>query len=279
MCWWLNPSFPHSWYDFGTGYAINSLANSIFGDALLGQFLIRLIGFAVAKVTVKNEPSERLAEQALRSADPDYLPWRVVHISKVWVIVLLSYPIIPLVLPITIGYHLLAFLVDRINILRLLEPIPPTTGLCMRFIVCALLPVCLVVGQVVGFIGFWNLAAAFGDPDPLSTNGPLLFHAAFASLLALVLVFEILVVQRAIALEHGLMTPTQLLLAATFGSDDAFAISSGAEPYDATVEADLGSHIKDGDIKRLYAPRPTDVLLQTASDFRLRDLGRPSEVL
>ena len=66
------------------------------------------------------------------------------------------------------------------------------------------------------------------------------------------------VVQRAIALEHGLMTPTQLLLAATFGSDDAFAISSGAEPYDAAIEADLGLHIKDGDIKRLYAPRPTD---------------------
>ena len=45
------------------------------------------------------------------------------------------------------------------------------------------------------------------------------------------------------------------------------------EPYDAAVEADLGSHIKDRDIKRLYAPRPTDVLLQTSHDFRMQDIG------
>jgi len=259
-------------YDFGTGYAINSLANSIFGDALLGQFLLRLIGFGVARLTVKNEPSERLAEQTLRSADPDYLPWRIVHLSKVWVIALLSFPIIPLVLPITIGYHLLAFIVDRINILRLVEPIPPTTGLCMRFIVCALLPVAVIAGQAVGLIGFYNLEQSFvAEGESVWRRGPILFHCVFYAIFTATFAFEILVVQRAIALEHSLMTPAQLLLSATFGSDEAFAITTSAEPFSASVEADLGSHIKDDDFKRLYAPRPTDVLLQS-QDFRLQDI-------
>ena len=86
LCWWLNPRWKHfgSWYDFGAGLAFNSLVNSFIGDTLFSSFVARLLGLALARRAARNLPTQRLMDEACRSREPNYLPWRIVHMVKAW---------------------------------------------------------------------------------------------------------------------------------------------------------------------------------------------------
>lgn len=70
--------------DFGAGLAFNSLVNAFIGDALLNNFVIRLIGRIVSRLLASRAPTQAVMDEAVRSRDPAYLPWRIVHLVKAW---------------------------------------------------------------------------------------------------------------------------------------------------------------------------------------------------
>merc|ERR1740130_2251111 len=114
---------PHSasfgtWYDFGAGNGVNAIVNAFIGDAFLNSFAFRHIGNWVARTkTAKNEPTQHLMDEAVRSHDQYYLPWRIVHLVKVWSILVVFWPLIPLVGAPALAYFLISFIVDRRNML------------------------------------------------------------------------------------------------------------------------------------------------------------------
>ena len=54
------------------------------GDALLNNFLIPMIGRLAGRHKAKSEPTQYLMDEACRSRNPAYLPWRMIHLVKAW---------------------------------------------------------------------------------------------------------------------------------------------------------------------------------------------------
>ena len=64
----------------------------------------------------------------------------MVHLVKVRTFALVLWPVVPLVGVPALVYYLVAFLINRPNMLRLIEPLPPSSGLPMRFVLGVLMP-------------------------------------------------------------------------------------------------------------------------------------------
>lgn len=250
LCWWLNPHFRTlgSWYDFGAGLAFNTLVNSFIGDTLLNSGIMQFIGRNVARFTAKKQPTQYLMDEAVRFKAPDYVPWRIVHLTKAWYFAVILMPVVPFAIMPLVVYHLLAFIVDRYNLLCALEPVPPSSGLCMRFVVTHALPLVVPLHFIVGFLGYWNaLYCGNRAPNGVAFEGcvrqhghqadsadsgymELYIYGTVGVVLNAYLFVEIFVLQRRQALKLGLMTPWEVFKAG-FQNDRGFGYASGAEPY------------------------------------------------
>jgi len=268
LCWWSNPYiYPQneedgSWYDFGAGLGVNPTVNSFIGDAVLTSLALPLLGGWIQQQLAKRQPTQHLMDQAVRTRDQHYLPVRIVHLVKVWTFHLLLMPLVPFIAVPTLAYYLLSVLVDRIRMLRLLEPPPPTAGLCMRFVVQIMMPAVLPLHIAIGTIGYVALYRVKG-PDGTNSSSDLLpiaealsdpriiAYLAFGLTLLAAVLYNMFVRQRAIALRRKLMTPWQVFLAA-FKSDEGFAISSTVEPL-RYMEGSL-DHMKNDEVRSLYTP-------------------------
>ena len=173
VCWWINPNLPSeregSWYDFGAGFGVNAIVNCLIGDALLNSFGARhLVGLATRSFFAQNEPTQHLMDQAVRSRDPYYLPWRIVHLIKVWFFAVVLWPLVPLVGLPAIAYYFLSFLIDRANMLTLLEPSPPSSGLLMRYVLSVMMPGAIPIHLVVAIIGYVDKSMSSHREQPFA---------------------------------------------------------------------------------------------------------------
>jgi len=185
-------------------------------------------------------------------------------------------PVIPFVALPLLCYFVISFAADRINMLSFLEPLPPSSGLCMRFTLTVLLPLSVPTHFVVGIIGYANCAhgvynhhrANLLRSDKLQqeqdssfglvfNSAPVIAYIVFAVLCTLYFMFEIMVNQRRIAIRRGLMTPLQVFLAA-FVNDEGFFCSSAAEPYPDVDTALEDAGFSEEQIAALYAAPQDD---------------------
>ena len=242
--------------------------NAFIGDAFINSFAARHLAlYAQRRWFAKKEPTQHLMDEAVRSRAPHYLPWRMVHLVKVWTFALVLWPVVPLVGVPALVYYLVAFLVDRPNMLRLIEPLPPSSGLCMRFVLGVLMPAVIPVHLAVGVVSYTSkLRTEEGTSlgSALADAKVLFYILGGAALIAGMLV-EIFRNQRAIAIRRGLMTPWEVFCAA-FKSDVGFTISSAAEPLHDDVECSL-AELSDVQLRTLYQPP----LIARESDAALRD--------
>ena len=239
LCWWLNPRFRSlgSWYDYGAGLAFNTLVNSFICDTGLNSGAMPLIGRNVARHLAKSEPTQYLMDQAVRSKDPAYLSWRIVHLIKAWYFAIILMPVVPFALFPLVVYHVMSYFIDRYNMLCALEPLPPSSGLCMRFVVTIALPLIVPLHFLIGFIGFRD-ALTCGERDALtlaysgcvrhhlrasnfsSLEAPdgrwldggwteLTVYAVVGAVLNIYFAVEVLYLQRRQAILRGLLTPWQ----------------------------------------------------------------------
>ena len=173
-----------------------------------------------------------------------YLPWRIVHLVKVWFFALVLWPVVPLVSVACLTYFVLSFVIDKTNLLCLLEPPPPSSGLCMRFCLSCIMPAAIPVHLFVAIFGYvgklrydykashvydGSTAGNMTVEDALATP-QLLFYLVYAVIVIWWLIFDCLVLQRDLAVSRGLLTPWQVFTAA-FKADRGFSISSAAEPF------------------------------------------------
>jgi len=277
LCWWSNPYLlpanepDGTWYDFGAGLGVNPLVNSFIGDAFLMSFALRHVGGWVKLQLAKRQPTQHLMDEMVRSSDQHYLPGRIVHFVKVWTFHLLLMPLVRFCAVPALAYHLISVLVDRINMLRLLEPPPPTSGLCMRFVVQIMMPAVLPLHIASGTVGYVSLYRVKGPDGTL--HGPttlpisaalsdprVIAYLTFGLTLLVAVLYNIFVRQRAIAIKRKLMTPWQVFLAA-FRSDEGFSISSAVEPL-RYMKGSL-ENMSDDEVRSLYTP---PFLHKSASD-------------
>lgn len=241
LCWWLNPHYMPlgSFFDYGAGFAFNTLVNSFIGDAVLNSLVIPSIGRFVARHNAKKAPTQALMDEACRAADPAYLPWRVIHGIKAWFFVVVLMPVVPFAGMPLVVYHLVSFAVDRYNILCAYEPLPPSSGLIMRYVLTWALPLTVPLHYFVGAVVFVNKArCADGNKSyqecasNMVQNGQLELVIFFvvAAVLNVYLVVEICYLQRRRALTSGLMTPWQVFQAGV-RNDEGFRFAAAAEPY------------------------------------------------
>ena len=245
LCWWLNPHYRAlgNWYDFGAGLAFNTLVNSFIGDTLFSSFAAKIIGRTLDRYFAKDEPTQYLMDEKCRSKDAAYLPWRIVHLVKAWSFAIILMPVVPFAVMPLLVYHILSFVIDRYNMLCALEPLPPSSGLCMRFVLTFLPPLIVPLHYIIGFIGFRH-AVICGDRDesgnyrgcvrderPEGDGMPeLITYTVIGGVLVVYLFVEIFVFQKRQAVKLGLMTPYQVLMAG-FMNDRGFGYASAAEPY------------------------------------------------
>ena len=274
LCWWINPNLKDeaagSWYDFGAGFGVNAIVNCLIGDAVLNSFAGRHIGgWFTRHYLAKREPTQHLMDEAVRSRDPYYLPWRIIHLIKLWFFTVVLWPLVPLVGLPAVAYLGVSFAIDRVNLLTLLEPPPPSSGLIMRFVLSVLMPAAVPVHLVVALIGYHHKlhAPTLGQPKLVATclRGALLIGMGV----------DMAVHQARIARARGLLTPWQVFLAAFRADGNGFEISSRAEPF-PDVEASLEGLSADV-IQELYRPpisgaerrdsTPNAGLLFAASDW------------
>jgi len=259
LCWWINPVRQEtgSWYDFGAGFGVNAIVNAFIGDAVINSWLVPLIGrYVKRRFTAKKEPTQHLMDEALRSHDPQYLPWRIVHLVKAWFFAVCLWPLVPLVAAPTAAYFLLSILIDRQNLMRNLEPPPPSNGLCMRFVLSALMPAAVPVHFVVAIFGYIGLLRyPRGQPErsigDALTDPRLLTYLAFGALIVAGMLRDMFVTQRRLAKQRGLLTPWQVIRA-SIQTDHGFAISGGG-----TYSPDLDAHldmIPKSTLRDLYRP-------------------------
>ncbi len=125
------------------------------------SLLLNQIGIRInRKFFAKKEPTQHLMDEAVRVRDPYYLPWRIVHLVKasrpsanslhrssgsimrsvhnivhlqVWTFTLVLWPVVPLVAAPALAYYAVSFLIDRPNMLTILEPLPPSSGASERY--------------------------------------------------------------------------------------------------------------------------------------------------
>ena len=258
LCWWINPHYAiGSWYDFGSGFGVNAIVNGFIGDALINSFAVRhLAGVVARNVIAKRQPTQHLMDESVRSRDPYYLPWRIVHLTKVWFFALILWPVVPMVALPAIAYYLVSFLIDRANLLVLLEPLPPSSGLCMRFVLSCLMPAAIPIHIMVAFVGY---VAKLRDPSSgrqvtmieALEDPRLIFYIIFGLMCIVAMCFDMFVVQRDRARSRGLLTPWEVCKAAVM-EDTGFTISSRAEPFPRT-DANLDD-LPEAVVHGLYRP-------------------------
>ena len=225
LCWWINPARVEfgSWYDFGAGFGVNAIVNGFIGDALINSYAVpRVVSLLKRRFLARREPTQHLMDEAVRSRDEHYLPWRIVHLVKVWFFAIVLWPLVPLVSVPALSFFLISILIDRQNLLRNLEPPPPSSGLCMRFVLSALMPAAIPVHLAVAITGYvaklrFPLAAVQAGLPPRSTahavsDPRLIFYLAFSALALGFMLFDMLLLQRRLAVRRGLLTPWQVLM-------------------------------------------------------------------
>ena len=284
LCWWINPHYHiGSWYDFGSGFGVNAVVNSFIGDAVLNSFVVRHVAGKITRTCfATREPTQHLMDEAVRSRDPYYLHVRIVHAVKVWFFAVTLWPVVPLVGIPALAYYLVSFVIDRSNLLSQLEPVPPSSGLSMRFVVSGLMPAAVPLHLVVAFTGYVaklrdpasgrhvSLIEALEDPR-------LIFFLVFSVMCISAMIIDMFVIQTRRARRRGLLTPWQVCKAA-FQADHGFSISSRAEPFpetDATLD-DLPPEM----VHALYRPpfltkgaKVRDEGVQAAFLFRSSEQG------
>ena len=225
-----------SWYDFGAGFAFNTLVNAFIGDALFSSFVGPFIGRIVARFAARSEPTQSLMDEKCRSRDPAYLPHRIVHLIKAWFYAVGLSALVPFATMPLVVYHVVSYCTDRYNILCALEPLPPSSGLCMRHAVTILLPFAVPMHFVMGIIGYTS-TATHGSVNPTvkylqpEYNWHVLWtYVVIAFIINIYLFTEIFYLQRREAIRRGLMTPFEVLKAA-FLHDNAFRYAAASEPY------------------------------------------------
>ena len=258
LCWWINPHFHiGSWYDFGSGFGVNAIVNGFIGDAVLNSFAVRHVAGKITRTYfARREPTQHLMDEAVRSRDPYYLPWRIVHVVKIWFFAVTLWPVVPLVGIPALAYYLVSFVIDRSNLLSQLEPVPPSSGLCMRFVLSCLMPAAVPLHLVVAFTGYVaklrdpasgrhvSLIEALEDPR-------LIFFLFFSIACVSAMLFDMFVIQTRRARRRGLLTPWEVCKAA-LQADHGFSISSRAEPF-PEAEATLDDLPPDM-VHTLYRP-------------------------
>ena len=296
LCWWINPNLRDlgsewdqygekmgqlgrytswfayaegSWYDFGAGFAFNTLVNAFIGDALFSSFVGPFIGRIVARFAARSEPTQSLMDEKCRSRDPAYLPHRIVHLIKAWFYAVGLSALVPFATMPLVVYHVVSYCTDRYNILCALEPLPPSSGLCMRHAVTILLPFAVPMHFVMGIIGYTS-TATHGSVNPTvkylqpEYNWHVLWtYVVIAFIINIYLFTEIFYLQRREAIRRGLMTPFEVLKAA-FLHDNAFRYAAASEPYrfvDVRLD-DLG--IGSEAVKSMYRP---DVMRRSAESW------------
>lgn len=186
---------------------------------------------------------------------------------KAWFFGIVLMPVVPFVALPLLCYHVISLAADRMNMLSFLEPLPPSSGLCMRFTLTVLLPISVPTHFLVGIIGYAN--AAHGIYGRLHTDvvdstfrlsfssAPVIAYIFFAIVCTTFFFYEIAVNQRRVALDRGLMTPLQVFLAA-FVNDEGFYCSSSAEPFPDVVTTLDDAGFSEEQIQMLYAAPHND---------------------
>ena len=273
---------PRGRYDFGAGLAFNTLVNSFIGDTLFSSFVAPFLGRHVSRYLARKEPTQYLMDEACRAKDSAYLPWRIVHLIKAWFFAVVLMPVVPFAVFPLVVYHALSFVVDRYNMLCALEPLPPSSGLCMRFVLTICLPCVVPLHFLVGIIGFRH-AIICGDRDAETAafrgcvrgerrqvelgdwsdgTAELLTYVAIGAVLNSYLFIEIFYLQRRQALRLGLMTPYQVFKAG-FVNDRGFGYASASEPY-RFVDVKLSD--VDLDREHMEEMYTAEVLLRTVEE-------------
>ena len=151
-------------------------------------------------------------------------------------------------------YQLCSFVVDRANMLTILEPLPPSSGLCMRYTLTILLPAIIPLHYAVALVGY-NLQARSGDMDKRvspEAYTKMVTYAVLGLLINGYLLLEIFVLQRRLAMKRGLMTPYQVMQSA-FSNEEGFGFTSRADPYHAKVDFNLADcDVSIEQVKQLY---------------------------
>ena len=145
VCWWINPKYSaETWYDFGTGLTFNSLVNCFVGDALLMNFIVPLLrDAATRKLAVRANPTQELLDEAVRTRDPRYVAWRIVHLIKANSFALCLMPAVPFAILPYLVYLILSILIDRFNLLSRIEPVTSSNGIVMRYAITFMVVTCV----------------------------------------------------------------------------------------------------------------------------------------
>ena len=283
LCWYMNPRYASgTWYDWGNGFAFGSVINSFIGDTFLTNFVGRQVGRYRARYRARRLPTQQQMDEAVRMRDPRYLPWRIVHLVKVYAFALILMPVMPFALLPLAVYHLLAVPVDRLNLLGFLETVPPSSGILMRYVCTVMLPLCAPLHFAVGIIGFVDQqlrteasllrggagggtfmsylnmpssGALWGDRQKIASalsSGPIMLYMLLGGLCLCWIVVEIFVLQRLVALRSGVITPWQVVRAGLatdarldggiLAYADMSATVSGSEPASSEKEGATRLH-------------------------------------
>ena len=170
------------------------------------------------------EPTQQLMDEKCRSRDPAYLPFRVVHLVKAWYFAIVLMPVVPFAVFPLVVYHFLSFVVDRYNMLCALEPLPPSSGLCMRFVVTILLPCTIPLHYLVGIIGYLDandcgqrnddgsfIGCVREETEGKRFTAEVLLFVIGGALLNIYLVVETIHLQGKKAEKRGMMTTMRVL--------------------------------------------------------------------
>ena len=263
-----------SWYDMG---AVAIVAMHLGDVALINLFVEGLnINAVVQLIAAKlSSPTQASLNANVKVSNPSYLAFRYQHILKSWFVMLTFGSALPILLILHALMMLSSILVDRINLLARLQPVPSSDAVTARFAATLVLPFSILTHVSVG-VGVYAAAewesmhrqaesAHATNATSIELPGssfevlvtqprPLTFLIVGVLIIALMLLE--LRRQGHIASKHGLHTPLQLAKLAWRVDYDGFRVASVGEAHHnqdgATVELPA-SAVTQGSVD-FYAP-------------------------
>ena len=148
----------NTWYDGGA----TAIACMLLGDVLLINCVVEGLNVnaqiqrAWAFLT---SPTQPILDARCKVSNPSYMAFRYQHILKSWFVALTFGSALPILFLLHALMMISSIVVDRVNLLTRLQPVPAADAVTARFAATIVLPVCIVVHIILGF-GAYAVAVA-----------------------------------------------------------------------------------------------------------------------
>ena len=265
LCLVLLPSDWHSgfyktsdsWY-FGGATAIVAM---LLGDVLLINVIVEGLNLnALFQLlwAYLSSPTQDCLNARVQVHNPSYVAFRYQHILKSWFVTLAFGSTLPILFILHALMMLSSIIVDRLNLLARLQPVPSADAVTARFAATIMLPLCIVIHVILGVGGYAfaeqrDIKDALWEAHLLTSNSgskpieegqhhvlSVLFTCArpltfllFSLIVLAILLYELLR-QKSIAQQLHLPTPAQLAKYAWRVDYDGFRLASAGAAEGAT---------------------------------------------